>query len=301
MTITKNSSLKYELLLLLMSLLWGSTFAAQQIGMEKGLGPMTFNALRFALGALCLLPVLSLFDKEETKKAPSSFPWLGSLSCGILLFAAASFQQIGLLTTSCANGGFITGLYILFVPLIGLFLGQRPPTSLWLGMTVSIIGLYFLSVTDELTIEKGDLLMLICALMWAGQILMIDKVSNSGSPIRIACVQFTACAFLSGFAALLFESLTIDQLISGGGAVAYAGILSVGIAFTLQVICQRRCPPARAAVIMSLEAVFAALTGYLVMGQSLGYRAILGCALCFLGMLIVQLIPLMRSKQKVHP
>jgi len=298
----KTSPLKYELLLLLMAMIWGSTFVAQQIGMEKGLGPMTFNGLRFTLGCLSLVPVI-LWRKRHPPVGGErgKLPIAGSFAAGLFLFAAASFQQIGLQYTSSANAGFITGLYILFVPLIGIFLGHRARWSLWAGIAICIAGLYLLSITgDGFTISKGDGLILICATLWAGQILVIDRAVKSGDPIHIACMQFVICAVLSLAAAFAFESCTIDQIKAASGAVAYAGIISVGVAFTLQVVCQKRCPPAPAAVIMSLEAVFAAITGYLVLDQTLTIRALFGCALILCGVLVAQLVPIM-SKRRNRP
>ncbi len=290
----KNRALGYELLLLLVSVIWGTTFVAQQIGMERGLGPMTYNALRFALGALVLLPVIRWRKTDDT-----GVPVKGSLLAGLFLFAAASFQQVGLKYTSSANAGFITGLYIVMVPLIGLFLGQKARRSLWVGVAVCVVGLYLLSVTAEFTIGKGDLLVLVCAVLWAFQILVIDHVAQRGDPIRIAALQFAVCTGLSGVAAVVFEQWTLDALRAGAGAVAYGGILSVGVAFTLQVVCQKRCPAGPAAVIMSMEAVFAALAGYLVLQQTLSPRAMVGCGLMLAGMLIVQWMPLV--KRKLHP
>jgi drug/metabolite transporter (DMT)-like permease len=287
---------KYELLLLLMSMIWGSTFVAQQIGMEKGLGPMTFNGLRFALGCLSLIPVILW---RKTTIAPvegaATFPYIGSMFAGLFLFAAASFQQIGLQYTSSANSGFITAFYILFVPLLGLLFRHKAPKSLWLSITICLVGFYLLSVTGDFRISKGDVLTLICAVLWACQILVIDNVASRGDPIQIACLQFALCAGLSLVSGLFFEYTTFTQIKAASGAIAYAGFMSVGIAFTLQVICQKRCPPGPAAVIMSLESVFAALTGYLVLNQTLTGRAIFGCGLILAGVLLAQLAPLLRK------
>jgi drug/metabolite transporter (DMT)-like permease len=297
----KRGSLKYELLLLLMSMIWGTTFVAQQIGMDKGLGPMTFNGLRFTLGCLSLAPVI-LWRKKNVPIASedAKFPYAGSLAAGLLLFAAASFQQIGLQHTSSANAGFITGFYIVFVPMIGMVFGHRAAKSLWLGVVVCLVGFYFLSVTGNLAISEGDPLILLCAVLWACQILVIDHVASKGDPVQIACLQFAVCAVLSSIAAVFFESCTIDQVKAASWAVAYAGIMSVGIAFTLQVVCQKRCPPAPAAIIMSMEAVFAAIAGYLVLNQKLTLRAFVGCCLILCGVLIVQLLPMM-GKKDVKP
>jgi drug/metabolite transporter (DMT)-like permease len=289
--------LKYELLLLLMSIIWGSTFVAQQIGMQKGLGPMTFNALRFALGCLVLVPVILWRDRAHATSGDAGrLPYRGCLVAGLFLFAAAGFQQVGLLYTSSANSGFITGFYILFVPLIGLFLGQKTARSLWAGILVCLAGFYLLSVSGEFKVSRGDLLTLVCAVLWACQILTVDRIAGRGDSVRIAALQFAVCAALSAACALLFERCTLSHIRAAAGAVAYAGILSVGVAFTLQVVCQKRCPPGPAAVIMSLEAVFAALAGYLVLGQTLTARAMAGCGLILAGVLIVQLAPLWRVR-----
>lgn len=291
-----KNNLKYELLLLLMSALWGSTFVAQQIGMERGLGPMTFNALRFALGCLSLIPLIRWWDRRAPEPAGQRFPLRGSLVVGLILFAAASFQQVGLLYTSSANAGFITGLYMVLVPLVGLWFGHRAGRSLWVGVALAMVGLYLLSITDGLRMGRGDFLILICAFLWTGQILVIDHVSKQGNPIKIAFLQYVVCAILSGIAALLFESCTWSALAAGSGAVAYAGLLSVGVAFTLQIICQKHCPPGPTALIMGMEAVFAAIAGYLVLNQTLTPRALAGCVLIFCAILTVNLVPIMMKK-----
>lgn len=283
-------AVKYELLLLLVSMIWGSAFVAQQIGMQRGLGPMTFNALRFALGCISLVPIV-LWRKKN--RAPDDgvqkLPTLSSVGAGVFLFAAAGFQQIGLQYTSSAHSGFITGFYILFVPILGWFFGNKTPRSLWAAIAVCLIGFYLLSVTGDFTVSKGDWLTLICAVLWACQILAIDRASGKGDPVEIACLQFAVCALLSALCGLLFEHCSLSQVKAASGAIAYAGFLSVGIAYTLQVVCQKRCPPAPAAIIMSLEAVFAAIAGYLVLNQTLTGRAIAGCFLILLGVLMVQI------------
>jgi drug/metabolite transporter (DMT)-like permease len=290
---------KYELLLLLMSMIWGSAFVAQQIGMEKGLGPMTFNGLRFALGCLSLIPLL-LWRKKNLPAADreTKLPYKACLGAGLLLFTASALQQIGLQYTSSANSGFITGFYILFVPVLGIFLGHKARKSLWVGILVCLIGFYLMSVTGNFVVSKGDWLTLLCAAFWACQILVIDHAAGKGDPIRIAFLQFTVCAVLSILSGLIFEHCTFEQIKAASGAIAYAGLMSVGVAYTLQVVCQRHCPPAPSAIIMSLEGVFAAIAGYLVLNQILTVRAMIGCLLILVGVLIVQLMPMMRKSMK---
>lgn len=293
-----KGAFKYELLLLLVSMIWGSAFVAQQIGMEQGLGPMTFNGLRFTLGCLVLTPVI-LWRKKNSiiSDTEAGLPYKACLSAGLILFVGSAFQQIGLQYTSTANSGFITGFYILFVPLMGMFYGHKVPNSFWAAVLVCLVGFYLLSVTGDFAVSKGDWLTLLCAVMWACQILVIDHAAGRGDPVQIACLQFAVCAVLSALCGLLFEHTTWSQIQAASGAIAYAGLMSVGIAYTLQVVCQKRCPPAPAAIIMSLEAVFAALAGYLVLNQTLTARALVGCFLILLGVLIAQLVPLMSIKK----
>jgi drug/metabolite transporter (DMT)-like permease len=293
-----RGAFKYELLLMLVSMIWGSAFVAQQIGMAQGLGPMTFNGLRFALGCLSLIPVIIWRKKNLTVSGrEAELPYKACLGAGLFLFAAAAFQQIGLQYTSSANSGFITGFYILFVPVLGMFFEHKIPRSLWSAIPVCLIGFYLLSVTDDFVVSKGDWLTLICAVLWACQILVIDHAAGRGDPVQIACLQFAVCAVLSALCGLFFEHCTLSQIQGASGAIAYAGLMSVGIAYTLQVICQKRCPPAPASLIMSLEAVFAAIAGYLVLNQTLTARAILGCFLILSGVLMVQLAPMMSKKK----
>ncbi len=292
-----KGALKYELLLLLMSMIWGSAFVAQQIGMEKGLGPMTFNGLRFALGGLVLVPVIAWRRKNLAPAyGVGNLPCKGSLVAGVFLFAAAALQQIGLQYTSSAHSGFITAFYILFVPVLGMFFGHKVPKILWTGILVCLIGFYLMSVTGNFAISKGDWLTLMSAVMWACQILVIDHAASKGDPVRIAFFQFAVCAVLSALAGMTFEHCTFSQIKAASGAIAYTGIMSVGVAYTLQVVCQKRCPPAPAAIIMSLESVFAAITGYLVLNQTLTGRALVGCGLILLGVMMVQLVPMMQKK-----
>lgn len=290
--------LKYELLLLLTSMIWGSAFVAQQIGMEKGLGPMTFNGLRFALGALFLIPVIIWRKKNlVTVVSEARLPYKSGLLAGLFLFAGSAMQQIGLKYTTSAHSGFITGFYILFVPLLGMFFGHKVPKSLWPSIFVCLTGFYLLSVTGDFVVSYGDWLTLISAVLWACQILVIDRIAGKGDPVRIAIFQFAVCAVLSMSSGLLIEHGSFEQIKAASGAIAYTGVMSVGIAYTLQVVCQKHCPPAPAAIIMSLEAIFAALAGYIVLNQILTVRALIGCCLILSGVLMVQLLPMMTKRR----
>ena len=252
---------------------------------------------RFALGCLPSSPSSSGGASARRPPTGRQLPYWGSLAAGLFLFAAAALQQIGLQYTSSAHSGFITGFYILFVPVLGMVFGHKVPESLWAAIPVCLVGFYLLSVTGDFVVSKGDWLTLVCAVLWACQILVIDHVVGQGDPVRIAFLQFAVCAVLSALCGLLFEHCTWSQVKAASGAIAYAGFMSVGVAYTLQVVCQKHCPPAPAAIIMSLEAVFAAIAGYLVLDQTLTGRAIAGCGLILCGVLIVQLLPMMRKNE----
>lgn len=280
-----------NLLLLITAAIWGFGFVAQSLGMEH-LSPFMFNALRFCIGALSLLPfVWFLYRKQRLKVGDTQSLLWGATSLGVILFIAASFQQVGLLHTTAANAGFITGLYIVLVPVLGLLLNHKTGLNTWLGCAIAVLGLYFLSVKENLTIGYGDALQLIGALFWAMHILTIDHFARKNSPILLAQLQFLVCGILSFLVSFGLETTTLDNIVAAWGSLAYAGVVSVGLAYTLQVVAQKNAHPAHAAIILSLETVFAAVGGILLLGESLDARALLGCGLMLLGMLVSQ-VPL---------
>ena len=292
------SVLKYELLLLLMAIIWGSAFPVQSMAMKKGLGPLTFTGLRFAIGALVLLPLIFWRqNRADVKAGKPKLPYKACIAAGVCLFGAAVLQQMGLIFTSVANSSFITAFYILFVPLLGLFVGHKAPKILWLGILICLAGFYFLSVTDNFTVSRGDWLTVFCAIFWALQILVIDHAVGNSDPYKVALIQFAVCAVLSLAAGLKFEECSLELLKSAAGEVLFTGIMSVGVGFTLQVVCQKHCPPAPAAIIMSLESVFGAIFGYLILAEVLTIRSVLGCGLSLAGVLLVQLVPMMRGSR----
>lgn len=284
-----------DLLLLITAAIWGSAFVAQRLGMNA-VGPMLYTGLRFTLGALAILPLALLLKEGRPPRRPLSRHglYLAGAAAGTLLFLGASLQQVGLLYTSVANAGFITGLYVVLVPLIGLLLGQRPHAGIWLGAGLAITGLYLLSVGDGFTIASGDALQLAGAVFWALHVLLLDAVARRTHAVRLACLQFATCALLSMIAAVLFETIDPAAIRAAAPAIAYGGLLSVGLAYTLQVVAQKDAIASHAAIILSMEAVFAALAGWLVLGETLTVRALAGCTLMLAGMLAAQLIPLMR-------
>ncbi len=290
----KQQEIRSNLLLLITAAIWGFAFVAQRVG-SRYVGSFTFNGIRFALGALSLIPLLIFSLKqnpEPQNDAPeqrrSSVIFAGIIA-GSILFAGASLQQIGLVHTSAGKAAFITGLYIVLVPILGIFLKQRTHLSVWLGVVLATSGLYLLSVTENFTINGSDLLELLGAFFWATHILLIDYYTKRIHALKLCIVQFLTCSFLSMTAAFAFEEITITGLEQAVIPILYGGICSVGIAYTLQVFGQKHAKPSHAAIIMSMESVFASLGGLLILHENLGIRGYLGCLLMLLGMLIAQL------------
>jgi drug/metabolite transporter (DMT)-like permease len=287
-TNSPHSVYRSDSLLLITALIWGSAFVAQRVGMSY-VGPLTFNGVRFALGALVLLPFMKRGQghprEGENPNKPLRFVLCGGGLAGVLLFSGATLQQVGLVYTTAGKAGFITGLYVIIVPLMGLFLGQRPGWGGWAGACMATFGLYLLSVTQFWTFAPGDLWELFGAFFWAAHVLTLGWLSPKMDRLKLACAQYMVCSLLSLIGASLTETMSIDGLYGAMGPILYGGVLSVGIAYTLQVVAQRHAPPTHAAIILSLEAVFAALAGWLILGETLSLRALIGCALMFSGML----------------
>ena len=292
--------MKSNLLLLLTAVIWGFAFVAQRAGMEY-LGPFTFNTARFALGSLSLLPLLFINQKrkfEKEKLLPLSKKNLvyGGLAAGTVLFLGATFQQSGLVYTDAGKAGFITGFYIILVPILGLFINQKTSFFTWLGAVIAVIGLFFLSVNEAFDINIGDILVLIGAFFWAIQILVIGFYSKKIDPFQLAFSQFVVCAMLSFIAALNSETIVLQNVLLAYLPILYAGLFSVGIAFTIQVVAQREAHPANAAIIMSLEAVFAVIGGWMILNESIPIRGLIGCLLMLVGMILSQLYLFNRKK-----
>ena len=272
--------------------IWGVAFVAQRVSLDH-LGAFTFNGLRFALGALSLVPLTFLFKptgltKEQARWKPTFIP---GLIAGVVLFSAAGLQQVGLIWTTAGKAAFLTGFYILLVPVFGMFLKRHPTPGVWLGAGLALMGLYFLSITADFTMGFGDTLQLLGAVFWACHILVIDRFVPHLDPLKLSVVQFAVCSLLSLGVAIPFETFTWVGLQGGLIPLLYAGLGSVGIAYTLQVIGQRVIAPGPAALILSLETVFAALGGGVLLGEVLGPRELLGCGLMLAGMVLAQLWP----------
>lgn len=290
--------LKADGLLMLTALIWGAAFVAQRLGMEH-VGPFTFNGIRFALGALALQPLIWKMQQTRLREGGGSgVPSGRIMRCGLLagcvLFAGAALQQVGIVYTTAGKAGFITGLYVVMVPLFGLFLGNRAGAGTWVGAVAAAAGLYLLSVNEDFTIAYGDVLELIGAVFWAGHVLLISRLSpgmDGTDAVKLAAAQFVVCSALSlGFGVAL-EPITLAGISGAAVPILYGGLMSVGVAYTLQVVAQRDADPAHAAIILSLEAVFAAVAGYFVLGEVLALRALIGCGLMLGGMLLSQLKP----------
>ncbi|MCH2661200.1 DMT family transporter [bacterium] len=283
----RSNSLRADLLLLLTAFIWGFAFVAQRMGMEY-VGPYLFNAARFALGCLPLLPFVA-----QNASGPL-LPHLlraapGSLLAGLFLFAGSSLQQVGIVYTTAGKAGFITGLYVILVPILGLALGQQSDRNTWLGALVATAGLYLLSVEPPFSMAYGDALVLIGALFWAGHVLIIGRFAQQIDWAALAFLQFLTCSLLSFGVALAVEPVAWQPLVDAAWPVFYGGVLSVGVAYTLQVVAQRQAPASHAAIILSLETVFAALGGWWLLSEAMSLRGLAGCGLMFGGMLVSQL------------
>jgi len=297
-----------DILLFITAAIWGLAFVAQRVGMDH-VGPLTYNGVRFALGALALVPLVMRMEKGRTTTAIAAGAdkkrlAIGGGLLGLALFCGATLQQMGLAepqlaamgfaASTAGKAGFITGLYVVFVPIFGLLLAQRTGWGTWVGAGFAVIGMYLLSVTTDMTISFGDALVLVSALFWAGHVLLIGKLSpgmDAVDAVKLSTVQFAICAVLSLIGAVATEEITLVGLQGAALPIAYGGIMSVGIAYTLQVVAQRDAKPAHAAIILSLEAVFAAIGGWMLLGEVLTVRALIGCGLMLAGMLLSQLKP----------
>ncbi len=280
-----------DLLLLAAALIWGFGFVAQRMGMEH-VGPLTFNGLRFLLGGVWLLPLAICGRPRFLPEAPKRIPVLrAGCWAGLLLFCGAYLQQSGLVYTTAGKAGFITDLYVILVPIFGLFFGQSANPGTWLGALLATAGLYLLSIQGDCLIGRGDLLVLAGTIFWALHVLLLGYLSPRTHPLRLALVQYLFCSLLSLALAIPLERPDGRALLAATGPVLYGGVCSVGIGYTLQVVAQRWAHPAHAAILLSLEAVFAAFAGWWLLDETIPGRGITGCGLMLAGMLLSQLWP----------
>lgn len=289
-----KSKTKNNILLILTALIWGLAFVAQSVGMDY-VGPFTFNTIRSLIGGLFLIPCILFLDKKgftvkstQTKEAKKKLV-KGGIYCGIALGIASNLQQIGIMYTSVGKAGFITALYIVLVPVFGLFLKKKVSIYVWISVFIALIGMYLLCIKEGFSIGLGDGLIFICAIVFTFHILIIDAFSTYVDCVRMACIQFFVAGILSSVGMFIFETPTISSILSGWMPILYAGILSCGVAYTLQIVAQKNTDPTVASLILSLESVFSLLGGFLILGQVLTIREVLGCILVFNAICLAQL------------
>lgn len=299
-----SKKIRNDMLLLMAALIWGASFVAQKAGMEY-IGPFTFNSIRFLIGSLVLIPVILILDGIQKKKAAvlsadeaavepepkndKKTLIIGGLSCGAALFVGGTLQQFGMLYTTAGKAGFITALYIVLVPILGLFIGRKVRPILWFCVVLAAVGLYLLSVKENLTIGKGDLLVIACAFGFATHILVIDHFSPKVDGVKLSCLQFLTAGLLSTPFMAIFEKVDWANIIACWAPILYSGFLSCGVAYTLQVIAQKHTEPTVASLILSLESVFAVIAGILLLSEQISYREVLGCTIMFAAILLSQI------------
>lgn len=287
-------------LLALTAFIWGSAFVAQSVGMDY-LGPFTFNSIRCLMGGIVLIPVLLLFKRNGRKKSQEQVAEVagagigsrkdlivGGICCGLALAAGSSLQQIGLVYTTAGKAGFITALYIVIVPVMGILLGKRVGLKVWIGVVLAATGMYFLCITEGFSIAKGDFFVFLCAAAFSVHILVIDSFAPKVDGVALSCIQFFVCGILCAVPMLVSEQPQISQIMEAWVPLAYAGVLSFGVAYTLQVVAQKNTDPAVASLILSLESVFSVLAGWVILGERLSGRELFGCALVFTAVILAQ-------------
>lgn len=297
-----KSKLKSNIFLLMTAMIWGFAFVAQRVGADH-VGAMTFNGVRFALGALSLVPVVLIFARNTPMDASSRRQTVrASLAGGTALFVASLLQQWGVeLTQSAGKAGFITSLYTVLVPVIGvLFLRRKTGLFIWLGAFLAVGGLYLLSMTGEEKAGIGDLVLILGAIVWAMHILIVDHFNQKQiQPIIFAMGQFAVCAVYNLVGAALFEDMAVSGIVAAGIPILYGGLMSVGVAYTLQILGQRGADPTAASVILSTESMFSAIGGIIILGESMSVGGYVGCVLIFSGVVLAQLTPdVLRRKKK---
>lgn len=282
-------------LLFVTAFIWGTAFVAQSVGMDH-IGPFTFNAVRSLIGGIALLPVILLFNRRKSpaqrqaERANRKTLLLGGVCCGLALGVASCLQQVGMQYTTVGKAGFITALYIVIVPILGLFLHKRVGTKLWVSVVVAILGLYLLCMSGSLRLAWGDFLVLLCALCFSVHIMVIDYFSPKVDGVAMSCIQFFVAAVFSAVCMLAVEGVPDPQaVVISWMPILYAGVLSSGVAYTLQIIGQKGVNPTMASLVLSLESVISVLAGWIILGQSMSPREILGCVLMFGAIVLAQL------------
>ena len=293
-----KNKLRGSLAILIATVIWGSAFIAQSVGMDY-IGPFTFQTMRSVLAVPFLIVVIFLIERNPAKSIEKWMQpelWKAGLPCGIALFIAAGLQQMGIVHTTAGKAGFITAMYIVLVPILGIFLHKKPPITSWIGVVLAVIGLYLLSCAGVSQINIGDVYLLGCALGYAVQITLVDQMGSAVDGLRLNCVQSLFCGIFSGTVMFLTEEPVLSNILACWIPLVYAGIFSLGIAFSLQIIGQQHLEPTPAALIMSLESVFAVLFGWLLLHERMSAAELSGCVLVFIAVILSQ-VPV---KKKTH-
>ena len=292
--------LRSSLMLFLAALIWGFAFAFQRQGMDH-MGPLTFNGTRFLIGAFVLVPVIFLFkkpgEKKKITKKDVKVTVAGGLVCGLCLFLASSLQQIGIQYTSVGKAGFLTTLYIIMVPIIGIFFKKKASIIVWFGAILSVIGMYLLCVSETMSINKGDVFAFACAIVFAFHILSVDYFSPKTNGVVLSCLQFLTSGIFAMIGAFILERPTITDIMSGILPLLYVGVMSSGVAYTLQILGQKNADPTVASLIMSLESAVSVLGGWLILKQTLTGKELLGCLLMFIAVIGVQVLDIKKENK----
>ncbi len=302
----RTSSVRSPLLLFLTAIIWGTAFVAQSVGMDY-VGPFTFNFVRSVIGGAVLIPCVFLLDRIRGLEGPErgeTYTWhqkelfLGGICCGVALFIASNLQQFGIQYTTVGKAGFITALYIVIVPVIGVFTKKTKGCKIWLSVLLAVAGLYLLCITEGFSIGTGDFLVFLCALCFSVHILIIDYFSPKVDGVRMSCIQFFVCGLLSGIAMLFTERFEFQAVLTAWMPLLYAGVMSCGVAYTLQIVGQKGMDPTVASLILSLESVVSVLSGWLLLNQKLSLRELAGCVLMFAAIILAQ-IPKKQEKRSI--
>ena len=284
--------MKNNILLVLTALIWGCAFVAQSVGMDF-VGPFTFNMARFLIGAIVLLPVIWFMDRQRKtgaeKGAGQKTLIIGGICCGIALAVASTLQQWGILFTTVGKAGFITAMYIVIVPLLGIFIGKKVRPLIIGCVAIAVVGFYFLCMTESLRLGLGDFLVLLCAIAFSIHILVIDHFSPKVDGVKMSAIQFLTAAIISAVPTLLWEQPVFTEILQAWQPVLYAGVMSCGVAYTLQIIAQKNADPTVASLLLSLESVFSVLAGWVLLGQGLRLKEMFGCVLIFCAIILAQL------------
>lgn len=284
--------MKNNILLVLTALIWGCAFVAQSVGMDY-VGPFTFNMARFLIGAIVLLPVIWFMDRQRKtgaeKDAGQKTLIIGGICCGIALAVASTLQQWGILFTTVGKAGFITAMYIVIVPLLGIFIGKKVRPLIIGCVAIAVVGFYFLCMTESLRLGLGDFLVLLCAIAFSIHILVIDHFSPKVDGVKMSAIQFLTAAIISAVPTLLWEQPVFTEILQAWQPVLYAGVMSCGVAYTLQIIAQKNADPTVASLLLSLESVFSVLAGWVLLGQGLSLKELFGCVLIFCAIILAQL------------